>query len=310
MVSPKFFGPLLLTMFTFTATGRGDYREGIEYGRAGDFSLRLDAHFPDGSGPFPAAIIVHGGGWIRGDRKHSVEPLFKPLSDAGFAWFSISYRLAGDMHDEPNGHGALPSALMLGAAIDDVRQAVAYVKQHAAEYRIDPGRIALIGESAGAQLASMAALKPGPNGSVRAVVALYGPSDLVSLAETSPQIPDSLRRAVQGTPFAEMLLAGLRNLSPINFVKADSPPFLLIHGTADTLVPFEQSERMCRRIREAGDSCELYPVKGGGHGMRWWESQGLTAYKHEMIRWLRAVMLPRTASAGAAASGTIVASGS
>ena len=287
-------------MITFTGTGRGEYREGVEYGRAGDISLRLDARIPNGPGPFPAAIIVHGGGWIRGDRKHTVEPLFSPLSDAGFAWFSISYRLAGDMHGEPNGHGGLPSTLMLGAAIDDVRQAVMYVKQHAAEYGVDPGRIALIGESAGAQLASMAALKPGPGGSVRAVVAFYGPSDLVSLAETSPQIPDSFRRAVQGTPFGEMLLAGLRNLSPINFVKADSPPFLLIHGTADTLVPFEQSERMCRSVREAGGSCELYPVKGGGHGIRWWESQGLTVYKREMIRWLRAVMLTRTAAVGGA----------
>ncbi len=183
--------------------------------------------------------------------------------------------------------GAIQSALLLGGAVDDVRQAVSYVKGHASEYRVDPDRIALIGESAGAQLASMAALKPGPNGAVRAVVALYSPSDLVQLAETSPQIPDSLRRAVKGTPFAELLLAGLRDISPVYWVRPDAPPFLLIHGTADTLVPFEQSREMCAKVRQAGGVCELYPVEGGGHGIRWWEADHLTSYKEHMIAWLK-----------------------
>ena len=285
MLKLQFWAILPLIMATFTATGRSEFLENIEYGRADGMSLQMDAHIPEGHGPFPAAIIVHGGGWVRGDRKYTVQPLFRPLSDAGFAWFSISYRLANDL---AGGHGQnnVASALMLGAAIDDVRQAVSYVKAHASEYRVDPSRIALIGESAGAQLASMAALKPGPNGSVRAVVALYSPSDLADLAQTSRHIPESVRQAIKGTPFADILVAGLRNLSPINFVSAGMPPFFLIHGTADTLVPFEQSERMCTRIREAGGSCELFPVKGGGHGIRWWESDHRTAYKQHMIHWL------------------------
>jgi dipeptidyl aminopeptidase/acylaminoacyl peptidase len=83
-----------------------------------------------------------------------------------------------------------------------------------------------------------------------------------------------------------MLVAGLRDLSPVNWVRKDSPPFLLIHGTADSLVPFEQSKTMCDKMVEAGGACELYPVRGGGHGIRWWESSSLTAYKHHMVRWL------------------------
>lgn len=296
MHNVRSWGALLLTMM-FTTGMKGEYREGVEYGRAGDVSLRMDVHIPERTGPFPAAIIVHGGGWVRGDRKHTVEPLFQPLTDSGFAWFSISYRLAGDLHGGSGVHDGVTSTLMLGSAVDDVRQAVTYIKQHAAEYRVDPNRLALIGESAGGQLASMAALKPAPGGAVQAVVALYSPSDLVSLAENSPQIPDSVRQAVKGTPFGDMLVAGLRSLSPINFVKRDSPPFLLIHGTADRLVPYEQSERMCAAIRQAGGSCELYPVRGGGHGIRWWESDHLTAYKHEMVRWLNAALKPRPVSA-------------
>ena len=64
------------------------------------------------------------------------------------------------------------------------------------------------------------------------------------------------------------------------------PPFLLIHGTSDPLVPYDQSERMCAAIRSVDGECELYPVKGGGHGVRWWEMVHLTSYKQEMVRWL------------------------
>ena len=82
----------------------------IEYGRAGKSSLLFDAHIPDGTGPFPAVILVHGGAWVAGDRINSVEPLFKPLNDAGFAWFSISYRLAADVRAESDRRGAAPGS--------------------------------------------------------------------------------------------------------------------------------------------------------------------------------------------------------
>lgn len=260
--------------------------ENVEFGRAGNSTLQLDAFVPDGPGPFPAAIIVHGGAWVTGDRKQSVEPLFAPLSNAGFAWFSISYRLAQTVDPE-----SIPTSIVsmaaLGAAVDDVRQAVTYVKKHADQYRIDPNRLTLIGESAGAQLASMAALKPAPDGAVAAVVAFYSPSDLVKLLTTNPRIPDSIRQAIHGSPFGDLLIASLRDLSPVSWVAKDSPPFLLIHGTHDSLVPFEQSKEMCDAMHMVGASCEIYPVEKGGHGLRWWESEpGLTGYKSYMVRWL------------------------
>ncbi|HZU24604.1 MAG TPA: alpha/beta hydrolase [Bryobacteraceae bacterium] len=259
---------------------RAELRQNIEYGRAAGVSLRLDASIPPGPGPFPAAIIVHGGGWVSGDRHYSVQPLFRPLASAGFAWFSISYRLANNV-------------AVFGDAVHDVEQAIRYVHDHAAEYNVDPDRIALIGESAGAQLAAMAALGT-ERREVKAVVSLYGPTDLVTLARESKQIPESLRKSVVGTPFESLLLGGLAQLSPINHVSADMPPFLLIHGTADTLVPFQQSVEFCNKAREAGGSCELYPVSGGGHGIRWWESDHLTAYKQHMVAWLEKELSPRT----------------
>jgi alpha-L-fucosidase 2 len=176
-----------------------------------------------------------------------------------------------------------------GAAINDVQEAIRFIKSHAAEYRIDPDRIGLIGESAGGQLAAMALLRGGFDISIKAMIALYTPSDLVSLAQSSEYIPASVRNSVRGTPWEGLVLAGLAQLSPINSVRANMPPFLFIHGTADSLVPFAQSREMCNRMHQAGATCELYPVEGGGHGIRWWESSPklASAYKQKMIDWLR-----------------------
>jgi alpha-L-fucosidase 2 len=240
-----------------------ELRKDIEYGRAEGMSLRLDASIPDrsgpdGAGPFPAAVVVHGGGWVRGDRRVDVAPLLPPLAEAGIAWFSIDYRLATD-------------PLHFGVAVDDVIAAVRFVKDHAAEYRIDPDRIALVGESAGGQLAAMAALAV----PVRAVVALYAPTDLVALLDTSGIIPSQIRDRFKGTPLETLLRSRLKQLSPIANVRPDMPPFLLIHGTADPLVPFEQSRAMCDKMTSAGASCEIFPVRGAGHGVRWWQSGDL-----------------------------------
>jgi alpha-L-fucosidase 2 len=252
----------------------------VEYSRPEGVPLYFDAAIPPGPGPFPAVVIVHGGGWVRGDRRVDVAPLFRPLEDAGIAWFSVDYRLLRNFSE-------------FGAPIDDVRNAVVYIRKHAAEYRIDPGRIALIGESAGGQLAAMAALHPKPGGSVSGVVAFYAPTNLAALAKNSDLIPSQLRASLSGTPFEAMLLAGLRQLSPVEKVAPGAPPFLLIHGTSDGLVPFAQSRAMCARLKAAGTACELLPVAGGGHGIRWWESalpHEAAEYKTEMIAWLRRIL--------------------
>jgi acetyl esterase len=257
-----------------TSPPRCELRRNIEYAHVGDASLRLDACIPQGVANAPGAVIVHGGGWVRGNREIDVAPLFKPLSDAGFAWFSIDYRLATDV-------------TQFGAAIDDVEQAVRFVDAHAAEFHVDPARVALIGESAGGQLAAMAALRG--FAPVKAVVALYAPTDLVTLVRSSDYIPARIRQSVQGTPWEALIMAGLAQLSPINNVRRDMPAFLFIHGTDDPLVPFAQSREMCARMRKAGASCEVFPVEGAGHGIRWWESypEFSTAYKQKMVDWLR-----------------------
>lgn len=99
-----------------SALAQAKLQKDIEYGRAADVSLKLDASVPDGPGPFPAVIIVHGGGFTGGNKQMYVTPILEPLTRAGFAWFSIDYRLAPQYK--------------FPAAIDDVDRAIEYVKSH------------------------------------------------------------------------------------------------------------------------------------------------------------------------------------
>lgn len=241
----------------------------IEYGRVGEVSLLMDVHLPETPGPHPAIVMVHGGAWVTGDRFRNLEPLFQPLTRAGFACFTISYRFATD-------------PLLFGAAIEDVRTAVHYVEKHAAEFEVDPSRIALLGESAGAQLASMAVLGDATL-PVRAVAAFYSPSDLAGLAGESRQIPESIRQALSTGGLGELILWRLRELSPINHVSRQMPPFLLLHGTSDPVVPYKQSVQFCEKVAEAGGACELYTVKGASHGLRYWSDR---TYQSRLIGWL------------------------
>jgi acetyl esterase len=232
--------------------------------------LRFDAHIPAGISALPAAIIVHGGGWVAGDRVANVEPLFEPLTQAGFAWFSISYTLAKDV-------------LHLGTAAEDVRAAILYIAKHAAEYHIDPKRIFLVGESAGAQLATLAVLEDAAL-PIRAIVAIYMPSDLQELAKSAQHL-QSL--GIVNTALAALVSPRLRGLSPLHKVRREMPPLLLIHGTGDGLIPFQQSVSMCRAVRAVGGKCDLISVRNGAHGIRRWEAAGLTGYKRLMVEWVR-----------------------
>lgn len=245
----------------------------IEYARTGGISLRLDAYPAQAATPSPAVILVHGGAWVKGDRRN-MTPLIAPLTEAGFAVFNITYRLAPDF--------------LFPAAVDDVRQAVRFVRGQAARFSVDPNRVALVGESAGAQLASLAALGADSETKVQAVVSLYGPTDFVQLAQTSSAVPEALRRTARDSLWGVLVLGGLQSMSPIAHVQPGMPPFLFIHGTDDRVVPFEQSTLMCEAIRRVNGSCEVHAVEDGEHNLRNWENDAARAsYKASLIQWLK-----------------------
>lgn len=238
-------------------------------------SLTLDAWIPEGRGPFPACILVHGGGFVKGDKRRNFLPLFDPLSEAGFAWFTISYRLA-PQHRYP-------------ACVEDVETAIRWVKSRASETGVDPERIALIGESAGGHLVSLAGARAAPDARVAAVVAFYAPHDLELQAARGARVP-VWAGALFG--FGELDDAAreiLRGASPINRIRAGMPAYLLIHGAGDDKVPIEQSSRFQERMRAAGNVCDLIVVEAGGHGMRTWENLPGDP-KGQMIAWLKRIL--------------------
>jgi alpha-L-fucosidase 2 len=248
----------------------------VTFTKVGDQTLTLDAYVPEGDGPFPAAIVVHGGGFTKGDKQTYVKPLFDPLTEASFAWFTINYRLA--------------PKFMYPAAVEDVEAAIRYVKSHAAQYKVDPKRIALIGESAGGHLVSMVGARNKPATSVNAVVSFYGPHDLERRAVEQKQISESMRDFLGiAQELNPKTIKALHDASPIVYVAAGMPPYLLIHGTKDSQVPYDQSPKMCEKMIAAGNACEVFTVEDGGHGMGGWEnSPDRQKYKAKMIEWLKA----------------------
>lgn len=243
----------------------------IEFAKAGDVSLTLDAFVPDGAGPFPTCILVHGGGFTTGTKRSFIAPLFEPLSKAGFTWFTINYRLA-PQHQWP-------------ACADDVASAIKWVKAHASEYKVDTGRIALIGESAGAHLVSWAGVQGKGDLAVAAVVPYYTPNDLVTLIKGRKAL-GNIGLLAGMTELNEAAWQKLAEMSPSTYVRLGLPPFLLIHGDKDEKVPYEQSTLFQQLMQKAGNTCDLITVPGGGHGMGGWQKLN-TNYQQQMIDWLK-----------------------
>jgi acetyl esterase len=260
-------------------------QNGVEYGHPGAKSLLMDLHVPDGPGPFPAAILIHGGGFDEGSRVN-VRNL-GGLTEAGFAWFSIDYRMAPEFK--------------FFDTREDVSAAIRFVKANAAKYRVDVSKITLIGESAGGLLVNYAGTHETPDTKVAAVVDLYGPVDYGKLVVQRRDHPErfnmtSINRHANnggGMHFfgVDVLddagLAKLWSLAPIAAVHKGMPPFLCIHGTKDDQVPFEQSTAMCEAMHKAGVSCELITIEGGGHGTSSWKAPEQQHWKPEMIAWLK-----------------------
>lgn len=248
---------------------RGDQRglwKDIPYSRPGGRDLLMDAWIPEGEGLFPAVIIVHGGGWEAGDKITYVSPVFAPLAQAGFAWFSIDYRLTPYVH--------VPEQL------DDVRSAVRFVRQHAGWFHIDPDRIALLGESASGHLVAQVASTPCPGCEVQAVVSFYG----VYNFERWRNDPDFKRMLPH--MFEDQSAATLRRFSPLFHASAGLPPILIVQGTGDELYP--GTEEYARHLIEVHARHDVILLEKAPHGMENWEGHPeWMFYKARMVKWLQ-----------------------
>ncbi|WP_327003700.1 alpha/beta hydrolase [Dactylosporangium sp. NBC_01737] len=211
--------------------------------------LHLDLHVPPGDGPFPVLLWIHGGGWLTGSRVWTVDQRFHERMVArGYAVADVDYRLVLE--------ATYP------AQQADIDAAVRWLRHHAAALRIDPGRFAVLGESAGGQLAAIAALTGTGDTAIQAAVIWYGPADLAGLREQHD--PFTAPAILLGGPIAERA-AFARLASPLHNIHPEAPPFLLVHGTEDETVPFAEAAGFAEALRAQGVRCDVLTVEGAGH---------------------------------------------
>jgi acetyl esterase/lipase len=222
----------------FTSVAKTPYKN-IPYINYPDITLDLDFYPAQANGKRPCVVVIHGGSWSSGDSKQ-VPELNSYLAKAGYNVAAINYRKA-PLYQNP-----LP--------VEDVKNALRYLRTHADSLNIDTNKIVLLGRSAGAQIALLAAYTLKDNG-IKGVIDFYGPADMVwgySLP-ASPLVMDSrgvMERYLGGT--YDSVKKNYYASSPIEFVDIKSPPTLIIHGENDVLVAYEHSRRLNKKLQQNG----------------------------------------------------------
>ena len=214
----------------------------------------------------PALVRVHGGAWISGRREPGA--WIRWLNALGYDVFDVDYRL--------------PPPERWRDEVADVKCALGWVAAHAAGLHVDPARIGLIGQSAGGNLALLAAYTMGDPAlppscdvspvAVRVVINLYGPGDLAHLYRSSGSrayIQDALRRYIGGGP--DQYPERYRAVSPVTHVGPDVPPTITLFGTSDRMIPVAQGIELRDMLGRAGRAHELYLLPATDHGfdMNW-----------------------------------------
>jgi acetyl esterase/lipase len=249
---------------TFDETGEEVSSRNITYCTANGVALKMDLYFPKASNtdPTPTVVFVHGGGWKQGDK--SMPPgtwrrsVVEELTARGYLVAAPNYRLA--------------PGYLWPAQIEDVKCAIRYLRANASTYHLDPNRIGAWGRSAGGHLVALLGLTDASAGleghggyaeqssRVQAVVDMFGPTDLTAFASANARASKLVEPVFGRAP------ERLTRASPINYVSKDDPPFLILHGDEDPLVPIGQSRGLYDRLKAVGVPANLMVVKDGGHG--------------------------------------------
>ena len=248
----------------------------IVYGMYSGLALLMDIHYPEQPNGY-GIVFIPGSGWtapLSPDATPLKQGVERPhlggpaLLDAGYTLFSINHRAA--------------PRFLYPAPVEDAQRAVRYVRHNAADYGIDPERIGATGGSSGGHLASMVGVLDGDGSAdasspvdresskVQTVAVLFPPTDFIEIVrgggQGAPLLGPRLnnRELRNETDSAEARL--FREASPTTYVSSDDPPFLLIHGDQDPVVPLAQSEVLEAALKAKGVPVELIRMPGGGHG--------------------------------------------
>ncbi len=236
---------------------------------------KLDLYLPEGDGPFPVVVHIHGGGFKFGDKGMLGAGVGEALLNAGYAIASIDYRLSGE--------ATFP------AAVQDAKAAVRFLRANAEQYQLDPNKIAAFGFSAGGNLASMlgtsgdvvefddpALGNADVSSRVQAVVDWFGPTDFGQMdAQAQAQgcaaddqthgAADSFESLYLGAAVSESAEL-VQQANPITYITSDDPPFLLQKGDQDCTVPIAQSQLLADALQAAGRDVQYDLLPGVGHG--------------------------------------------
>jgi len=237
---------------------RGKVIRDVVYCTVNGVAVKMDIYYPEEihADPLPVTVYIHGGGWTGGDKAQGEGMVdARALLARGYVVVSINYRLA-PMYRFP-------------AQIEDVKCAIRYLRANAERYHIDPERIGVFGSSAGGHLAALLGVADETAGfdkgeyldqssRVRAVVDMFGPTNLTLLTSD----PDHRRLIQQVFGSVEIL----KLASPVAHVSKEDPPFLILHGDKDPIVPLNQSTQLYERLKTDGVPVKLVVVKNGGHG--------------------------------------------
>jgi acetyl esterase/lipase len=245
----------------------------------------------------PAIVYFPGGGFTSADHEKFIE-LRMALAKAGFVVAAAQYRTV------PNKYPAL---------VEDGKAAIRYLREHASDYGIDPARIGVLGDSAGGYVSQMMGMTNGEkafdtgqfldkSSDVQAAVTMYGISNLLEIGDgfpdaiakvhQSPAVTEAL--LVNGTAFADFPGAPISSnpekalqASPMGHVEGSKPPFLIMHGSADTLVSPKQSVQLYEALKNKGNKVEYVLVEGAGHGDLTWYQPPII---DRVVEWFKAVL--------------------
>ncbi len=216
---------------------------------------------------YPAILAIHGGAWVAGDKRFDALHCRK-MAEQGYVVMAINYRLA-PKHKHP-------------AQIDDCREALRWLKNHAQEYHIDPERLGVWGYSAGGHLAALLSTdRKTQDPAIKVCVAGGAPVDLRMIPEDSRALAGFLggtRRSIE-----EVYLKA----SPIEHVSSDDPPIMLYHGDADELVPIAFADKMHKKLQETGVATEYFVLPGRSHIMAFVDAKGITRSIEFLDRYLK-----------------------
>jgi len=222
----------------------------VEYKTAGGRKLTLDIFEPAGHKPSdrsPCFVAIHGGGWVHGSAK-SFNCFAQDFAKRGYVGISVDYRLL----DKKDG------ASSVFDCVKDGRSAIRYIRSHATELGIDPGKIAVSGGSAGGHVAAGTALFDGIDEAGEDTGVSCVPDALVLYFPVIDTSTEGYGNAKCGDRWQE--------ISPLLRVKAGLPPTIIFHGTADRITPFKGAQAFVEAMKKAGNRCEFVVNEGGAHG--------------------------------------------